>query len=375
MASMHPPKKNTAFILYLTIRDADGDLVSAAATLDSEVSIDGAAFADATNEATEIGTTGIYSLSLTATEMNGDAIIVQTKTSTAGAKTAVNVMYTSARLNDDLAYPTVSGRSLDVSAGGEAGVDWANVGTPGSTVSLSATTVATVTTATTATNVTTVNGLAASVITAASIATGAITAAKFGAGAIDAAAIATGAIDADAIAADAITAAKIADGAIDAATFAVGAIDNAAFNVTETLTANPAAGGITTASFAAGAIDNAAFNVTETLTANPATGGIVAASFGAGAIDAAAIAADAIGASELATDAANEIADAILDRANGIETGVTLRAAVRYIGASWAGQVSGAGTATEVFLGLDAITTRLTVTADASGNRTAVTLG
>lgn len=44
--------------------------------------------------------------------------------------------------------PTVSGRTLDVSAGGEAGVDWANVGTPGSTVSLTATTVSTVTTLT-----------------------------------------------------------------------------------------------------------------------------------------------------------------------------------------------------------------------------------
>ena len=41
--------------------------------------------------------------------------------------------------------PTVAGRTLDVSVGGEAGVDWANVGTPGSTVGLSATTVATVT--------------------------------------------------------------------------------------------------------------------------------------------------------------------------------------------------------------------------------------
>ena len=74
--------------------------------------------------------------------------------------------------------PTVAARTLDVSTGGEAGVDWANVGTPGSTVSLSATTVATVTTTTTATNVTTVNGLAAGVITAASIAADAITDAK-----------------------------------------------------------------------------------------------------------------------------------------------------------------------------------------------------
>lgn len=37
--------------------------------------------------------------------------------------------------------PTVAGRTLDCSAGGEAGVDWANVGTPGSTVNLSATTI------------------------------------------------------------------------------------------------------------------------------------------------------------------------------------------------------------------------------------------
>lgn len=37
--------------------------------------------------------------------------------------------------------PTVAGRTLDCSAGGEAGVDWANVGTPGSAVNLSSTTV------------------------------------------------------------------------------------------------------------------------------------------------------------------------------------------------------------------------------------------
>lgn len=41
--------------------------------------------------------------------------------------------------------PTTAGRTLDVSAGGEAGVDWANVGTPGSTVNLSGTTVKTLT--------------------------------------------------------------------------------------------------------------------------------------------------------------------------------------------------------------------------------------
>jgi len=121
--------------------------------------------------------------------------------------------------------PTTAGRKLDVSTGGEAGIDWANVGTPTTSLALTGTTIAvtqkvdvetiktnpvvnagtitfpttatlasttniTAGTITTTTNVTTVNGLAANVITAASIQ------------------------------ADAITAAKIADGAIDAATFA-----------------------------------------------------------------------------------------------------------------------------------------------------------
>jgi hypothetical protein len=41
--------------------------------------------------------------------------------------------------------PTTAGRTLDVSAGGEAGVDWANVGTPATVVGLSGTTVKTAT--------------------------------------------------------------------------------------------------------------------------------------------------------------------------------------------------------------------------------------
>jgi hypothetical protein len=109
--------------------------------------------------------------------------------------------------------PTTAGRDLDVSAGGEGGVDWANVGSPTTAVDLSGTTIKTTqkvdvdtiktnpvvnggtitfpTTATlasttnitagtitTATNVTTVNGLAANVITATSINADAITDAK-----------------------------------------------------------------------------------------------------------------------------------------------------------------------------------------------------
>jgi hypothetical protein len=40
-------------------------------------------------------------------------------------------------------YPTTAGRTLDVSATGEAGLDWANVGSPTTTVGLTGTTIAT----------------------------------------------------------------------------------------------------------------------------------------------------------------------------------------------------------------------------------------
>lgn len=73
--------------------------------------------------------------------------------------------------------PTVSGRTLDVSSGGEAGIDWANVGSPASSVTLSGTTVAAATM---------VNGLASGTITAAVIATGAIDADALAASAISA---------------------------------------------------------------------------------------------------------------------------------------------------------------------------------------------
>ena len=41
--------------------------------------------------------------------------------------------------------PTTAGRTLDVSAGGEAGVDWANIGSPTTTINLSGTTIKTAT--------------------------------------------------------------------------------------------------------------------------------------------------------------------------------------------------------------------------------------
>lgn len=202
----------------------------------------------------------------------GMAIVDDYTGSTKTVTLAAGTTYTAAT-TDNVAVmlpmpmqPTVAARKLDVSAGGEAGVDWANVGSPTTALALTGTTIATTQkvdletiktqavtaaagvtfptsiasptnitagTITTATNVTTVNGLAAAVITATSIAGDAITAAKIADGAIDAATFAAGAINAAAIAADAITDAKVAaDVTIASVTGAVGSVTGAVGSVT-----------------------------------------------------------------------------------------------------------------------------------------------
>lgn len=88
------PQKNVAYRITFPIFDADGDLVTGATGLDSEVSKDGGTFADCTNEATEIATSsGMYYLDLTSTEMNADTVAVIVKTSSSGAKTTPIVIY------------------------------------------------------------------------------------------------------------------------------------------------------------------------------------------------------------------------------------------------------------------------------------------
>jgi len=175
-------------------------------------------------------------------------------------------------------------------------------------------------------------------VAVASIANNAITAASINADAITAAKIATGAIDADAIAADAITAAKIATGAIDADAIAADAITAAkiadsaiTIRLSSDATASEArliAG--TTASDVWNAllasyttVDTFGARVVRTI-ASPATNEVsinvsnhIAANvhqMQANVVTAAAIAIDAIDADALATDASNEIADALLNR-------------------------------------------------------------
>jgi len=85
-------QKNVATYIFFPLVDADGDKVSSASGLDSEIDTyaDGSApdgFADCSNEAIEVGSTGNYYLSLTQAEMNVDYAYVQIKSSSAKEQT------------------------------------------------------------------------------------------------------------------------------------------------------------------------------------------------------------------------------------------------------------------------------------------------
>jgi len=147
MASQVFPKKNAAFTFYIGLVDqADTKLFKSDPTLaagDFQVSIDGAALGNlATLPSVDPASGKLVLVELSAAEMNGDNIQV-IGSDAAGAEWCdiiINIQ-TTARQADDLAFPTVSGRSLDISAAGEAGIDWANIGSPTTAQDLSGTTV------------------------------------------------------------------------------------------------------------------------------------------------------------------------------------------------------------------------------------------
>lgn len=106
-----------------------------------------------------------------------------------------------------------------------------------------------------------------------------------------------------------------------------------------------------------------------------AADGITANSFADDALTAAAIATGALGADALASDAVNEIADGLLDRANAVETGLTVRQALRLGAAADAGTLSGADTGEiEIKNAVVGDKDRIISSTDEYGNRLAVTL-
>lgn len=70
---------------------------------------------------------------------------------------------------------------------------------------------------------------------------------------------------------------------------------------------------------------------------------------------------------------ADQNADALLDRVDGIETGFTPRQVLRLISAVLVGKASGLGTTTAIFRDLTDVKDRVTSTVDGDGNRSSVT--
>jgi hypothetical protein len=217
--------------------------------------------------------------------------------------------------------PTTAGRTLDVSSTGEAGVDWANVGSPTTTVGLTNTTIS-----------------SAQVVASVTGAVGSV----------------TGNVGGNVV------------GSVGSVTGAVGSVTGSVGSVTGNVGGN-----------VVGSVGSVSGNVGGNVNGSVgsiATGGITSASFAADSITASAIATDAITSAELAASAANEIADALLDRTSGIETGYTPRQALRVILAAEGGKLSGAATTTIAIRDVNDAVTRISATVDADGNRSAVTL-
>ena len=87
------PIKNTAYRLYFPIWKTDGTLITTWTGADTELSKDGGAYADATNEATEIGTSGTGYIDLTSGEMNYDCVLVKVTVTNTGAMPVIIALY------------------------------------------------------------------------------------------------------------------------------------------------------------------------------------------------------------------------------------------------------------------------------------------
>ncbi len=194
MTSYVTPKKNTAFRFYVSLASQSSThTMQGTPTLaagDVKVSTDGGALANLTTlPAVTPAASKLVQVDLSAAEMNGDNITI-IFSDAAGSEwdDLVINLQTTARQIDDLAYPTVSGRSLDVTATGAAGIDWANVENPTTTLNLSGTNIdADQVVASVSGAVGSVTGAVGSVTGAVgSVASGGITAASFAANALDA---------------------------------------------------------------------------------------------------------------------------------------------------------------------------------------------
>jgi hypothetical protein len=347
------PVKNQAYRVTLPIWDADGDLVTGATGLDSEVSKDGGTFTDCTNEATEIATSsGMYFLDLTSTEMNADTVAIIVKTSSSGAKTTPIILYPQEA--GDIKVNATYWNGTAVSSPATAGIPDVNVKNMNNVAATSITTVnanvgttqpvnytGTGASALVKSDMVDVAGAAVSTSTAqlgvnaVNVGGTAQTGRDIGASVLISAGTGTGQLDVT----SGVIKANLAQILGTALTETAGLIaagfkqffnisgPTSTMNTITNLTNAPTAGDLTatmktSVTTAATAATPVAASVTGAV-GSIATGGIAAASFAAGAIDAAAIATDAIGSAEISAAAVTKIQAGLSTYAGGAVASVT----------------------------------------------------
>lgn len=333
------PQSTALLVMFKAYDDTDHVTEATGKTIAITISKNGAAFgnpnAGATNatevssgwykvslDTTDTGTLGPLAVRGTNADIDDVGVLYQVVKATNGGWTALPD--TAVTTNASLITSGTGTAQLSVTSGralSDVDTIKTNAVVNGGTITfptnatLASTTNITAGTITTATNVTTVNGLAAGVITATAIADGAIDAATF----------ASGAIDATALAADAGT--EIGTAVWASATRTLTAIDEDSTTLDLDATIRASVG-------------LAAANLDTQLDALPT---------------------------------ANENADALLDRSDAVEVGMTPRQSLRLVSSTVGAKLSGAGTTTETFRNAVADSKdRVTATVDASGNRTAI---
>ena len=230
MASSLPPVKGAAFTFDIClVSQADTDVFKTSPTLaagDVTVSLDGGNYANITSLPSQIQTTGVLPVALSAAEMTADRVTVKFHDAAGDEwQDALVTIYTAAQTLDttDAVADAIKAKTdyLPSATAGAAG----GVFIAGSNAATS------ITTALTANVTGNLSGSVGSVTGAVGSVTGNVggnvtgSVGSVAAGGITAASIATGAIDADAIASAAITAAKFAAGAVDAAALSDDAVD------------------------------------------------------------------------------------------------------------------------------------------------------
>ena len=130
---MYPLKQSTNITVPFFAHDADGDAVTGLvnAGFTKRISKNGGAFGAMTVTVTEMEN-GWYSLPITTSHTDTLGILSITLTHSSIKQVNLQIRV-HARILDNLAFPTTSGRSMDVAGTGEVGLDFNNtVGTLGS---------------------------------------------------------------------------------------------------------------------------------------------------------------------------------------------------------------------------------------------------